>query len=314
MNLRTCLGVLLMGAFVLPGCRESEAKAGLPPPTGSGVPAPEVPSVSELLQEPASAPGAPGGPAAMAGTGTLYPVARADLGPNASGVLRQILVDQGDRVKKGQVLFRLDSVQAELAVQQAKAALESARVNLKALELEYRRSKELHEKGSLPVAVFEQVEARYDVAKTSLLQAETGLQVAQKALADTVVRSPIDGVVTDKLKNVGEAVTMMPPTVVLVVQDTRRLELRVRLPEGVLGTLAPGGSLRAVFPAIGVERVVPILRINPAVDVITRTVEIVCNVDNTDERLRPGMLAEVKLDAAPPAAASGAAGQKGKAL
>ncbi|HLV67719.1 MAG TPA: efflux RND transporter periplasmic adaptor subunit [Polyangiaceae bacterium] len=313
MNLRTCFGVLLMGAFVLPACRESEAKIGLPPPTGSGVPAPAVPAVTALMQDPV--PGASAtGPAALAGTGTLYPEAQAELGPNASGVLRQVLVEQGDRVKKGQVLFRLDSVHAELAVQQAKASLESARVNLRTLELEYRRSKELHEKGSLPAAVFEQVEARYDVAKTSLLQAETALQVAQKALADTIVRSPIDGVVTEKRKNVGEAVTMMPPTTVVVVQDTKRLELRVRLPESVLGTLAPGGTLRAVFPAIGVERVVPILRINPAIDVMTRTVEIVCTVENGDEKLRPGMLAEVKLDAAPPAAASASGGQKGKAL
>lgn len=283
------------------GCNQSKGEDALPPPTGSGVPAPEIPKVAQLME------GA-GGRAdrgALAVTGTLYARAEASLAPNASGTLRAVLVEEGDRVKRGQVLFRLDAEQAALSVQQANALVESARVNLRAVELEFNRTKELHDRGSVPQATFEQVQARYDLARSNLAQSEAQLALLKKTAADTVVRSPIDGVVTQKLKNVGETVTMMPPTIVVVVQDTSVLELRARMPERTLATLAPGAELRVSFPALKIERVVPVARVNPAVDVATRTVEIVAMLDNADGKLRPGMLADVML---PREAGSGGAG------
>jgi RND family efflux transporter MFP subunit len=264
-----------------------------------------VPSVAALMSA-APAASSSTAPGSLSATGTLYARAEASLGPNASGTLSQIAVREGDSVKKGQLLFRLDSAQANLAVQQARALLESAKVNLRAVELELNRTKELHERGSIPQATLEQVQARYDLAQSSLAQSEAQLALLQKTAADSVVRSPIDGVVTSKLKNVGETVTMMPPTTVLVVQDVRRLELRTRLPERALGSIAPGAKLVAKFPAIGVERTVPVARVNPAVDVATRTVEVVADVDNSDGKLRPGMLAEVTLGSEPgPAGVAG---------
>jgi RND family efflux transporter MFP subunit len=272
------------------------------------VPAPEVPSVGSLMSAAPGAGGAPGA-RALSATGTLYARAEASLGPNASGTLSHIAVREGDKVKKGQLLFRLESAQANLAVQQARASLESARVNLRAVELEFNRTKELYDRGSVPQASFEQVQARYDLAKSSLAQSEVQLALLQKTAADAVVRSPIDGVVTSKLKNVGEAVSMVPPTIVLVVQDVNHLELRARLPEHALGSIKPGSKLLAVFPALGVRREVLVSRINPAVDVATRTVEVIADVDNADGSLRPGMLADVTLGS--DAFATGGAGRGG---
>ena len=277
----------------LTACSRSNSDNGLPPPTGSGIPAPEVPSVGALLSA------APANGAATRGalsiTGTLYARAEASLGPSASGTLRSITVEEGDRVKKGQVLFRLDPLQAGLAVQQAQAQLESARVNQRVVELELNRTKELYERGSVPQATFEQVQARYDLAKSSVAQSEAQLSLLQKTAADNVVRSPIDGVVTQKLKNVGETVTMMPPTIVVVVQDIDVLELRARLPERHLATVRQGSALKVSFSSVKAERVVPVTRINPAVDVASRTVEIVALVDNADGALKPGMLADVTI-------------------
>ena len=99
----------------------------------------------------------------------------------------------------------------------------------------------------------------------------------------------------DKRKSVGEMVTMMPPTIVLVVQDVSVLELKVRLPERALRNVSAGSELTASFPALGVDRVTRVKRINPAIDIATRTVEIVADVDNSDGTLKPGMLADVRL-------------------
>ncbi|HEY8944817.1 MAG TPA: efflux RND transporter periplasmic adaptor subunit, partial [Polyangiaceae bacterium] len=195
--------------------------------------------------------------------------------------------------------------------QQARTLLNAANVGLKSAELDYQRTRELHQRGSVPQATFDQMQARYDNAKNAVAQAQVALSMAQRASADTVVTSPIDGVVTAKLKNVGETVTMMPPTVVLVVQNVKVLELRTRLPERNLAVLSPGTRLVVSFPALKIERTVDVARINPAVDALTRTVEIVARLDNADGRLKPGMLAEVRLASEVAAGAPGASGSAG---
>lgn len=285
--------LMLLAALSPAGCKNASGKADLPPAAGSGVAAPAIPAV----EGPESDAGAGEAPAsgALSGTGTLYARAEAQLGPKGSGTLAAVAVKEGDKVKKGQLLFRLDSSQADLSVRQAKTLLEAAEVGLRSAETDYKRTKELFDRGSVAPATFDQVQARYDAAKNSVAQAKVAVSMAQKASGDSAVRSPIDGVVTAKLKSVGETVTMMPPTVVLVVQDVTVIELRARLPERALATLAPGSTIRMRLPAIGVERTTQIKRINPAIDVLTRTVEVVAELDNADGVLKPGMLAEVEF-------------------
>jgi RND family efflux transporter MFP subunit len=298
---------LLAICIGLVSCKESGAKSALPPAAGSGVAPPLVPKVYDLVVETADAGAADS--TAMSATGTLYAREEAQLGPKASGVLSAITVKEGDKVKKGQLLFRLESSDANLHVQQAKALLQAAEINQRAAELDHRRTKELVDRGSVALATFDQVQARYDNAKSAVDQAKVALSIAQKVSGDTAVRSPINGIVTAKYKNVGETVTMVPPTVVLVVQDVSVLELKARLPERALRTLAPGSTLTAQFAAIGLERTIAVKRINPAIDIATRTVEIVADLDNADAKLKPGMLADVRLgDGARGSPAPGKAG------
>jgi multidrug efflux pump subunit AcrA (membrane-fusion protein) len=111
-----------------------------------------------------------------------------------------------------------------------------------------------------------------------------------------VVTAPFDGVVTEKRMNVGETATLMPPSIVLVVQDLDSLELRARLPESALKTVHQGSEITARFPSVGQSRRVRVKRIAPTIDARTRTIEIVGDVDNKDHRLLSGMLAEVVYD------------------
>jgi RND family efflux transporter MFP subunit len=285
--------VLLFSLSLVAGCKKTDAKGELPPAAGSGVAPPAVPNVKDLVPEVADA--GKGASSTLSATGTLYAREEAALGPKASGVLSAITVKEGDKVKKGQLLFRLESVQADLGVQQAKALLQAAEVGLRAAELDHRRTKELFDRGSVAAATYDQVQARYDSAKSAVEQAKVALSLAKKASGDSAVKSPINGVVSAKYKSVGETVTMMPPTVVLLVQDVSVLELRARLPERSLQTLTTGSSLVATFPALAVERTVSVKRINPSIEIATRTVEIVADVDNADGKLRPGMMADVRI-------------------
>lgn len=276
-----------MGALAL-ACQSKEGPS-LPPPTGSGAPpAPVIPKVST-----AESPMGTSSSTERASTGTLYPRHEAALGPKATGVISHIAVEEGDRVKKGQLLFRLDSAQAALAVEQAKAALASAQVSLDSAKLDFDRAKSLHEKASISPAAYDQARARLDAATTGVEQAKVAVGLSQKLAADTAVYSPISGVVTDKRMNVGETATMMPPSVVLVVQDVEALELRARLPETALRTVSEGSKIVARLSAIDVQREVTVRLIKPTIDARTRTIEIIADVDNSDGRLKAGMLAEI---------------------
>ncbi len=294
-------GALLVAVLSFTACKSPGATTEkLPSPTGSALPAPAIP---ELQPEPSAGSAAAAAAAdGIRGTGSLHPTEEAQLGPKATGVLTHIAVDEGDRVKKGQLLFRIDSRQASLAVEQAKTAVAAAKVSRDAAKLDYTRTKELSERGAIAPAVLDQSKARYDGALAGVAQAEVSLSLARRMASDTSVRSPISGVVTMRLKSVGETVTMMPPTVVLVVQDLRKLELRARLPERALAVVDVGAELQVRFPALGSERKARIARIQPTVDARTRTVEVIAELDNADGKLRPGMLAEIDVGGALPAA------------
>lgn len=284
--------VIMASAVAAVACNNAEGKPELT--AASALPPPAIPAVSSLrTEEPAAS---ASGNTPLSGTGTLFPREEAQLGPKMSGVLTAVNVDEGDKVKKGQLLFKLDSSSADLSIRQAKTQLETAEVQLRSAEQDYKRTKELHDRGSIAPATFDLAQARFDSAKTSVAQAKVAVSMAQKMSGDSSVRSPLTGVVSAKLKSVGETVTMMPPTIVVIVQDTSVLELRARLPERSLKTLMPGSIIHVKLPAMSITRDVPIKRINPSLDALTRSVEIIADLDNADGKLKPGMLAELALN------------------
>jgi len=287
---RSLLALSFLLALALYGCAEKELPK-LPPAAGEGAPPQtKVPTLKELEKD---APALAKAVGTRAGTGSLQALHYAALGPKVTGVLSSIAVDEGERVKKGQVLFRIDAAQAELAVEQAKAALATAKIQQSSAQLDYERTKALHERGSVPEDVFDQVKARLDAATSQVAQANAAVSMVQRQVTDGVVTSPIDGIVSEKRMNVGETATLMPPSVVIVVQDIDVLELRARLPETALKTVREGAEITVRFPAIDESRPVKIKRIAPTVDVRTRTIEIIAEIPNADHRLKAGMLAEV---------------------
>jgi HlyD family secretion protein len=277
---------------LLTACGPAEGASGLPNPKSSEAP--------ELEPEPAVPTPTAGNPGAQPVgqsrfIATVLPRESAELGPKMSGTLTWIGVDEGAQVKKGQTLFRVNPGTMRLQVDSAEAALDGATLSRDEAQRELDRQQKLAAKGTVSTVNVERAQANYDAALNAVSRAEVGVSLSKRALTDAAVSSPINGVVARKLKNVGETVTMMPPTVVLVVQDQTKLELRVRVPEGRLRTLRPGVQLTAHFTALGLDREAVVERIQPTIDPVTRTVEVVAEVDNADDLLRPGMYVEVEV-------------------
>ena len=173
--------------------------------------------------------------------------------------------------------------------------------------------KPLIDQGAVSPATWDAVRIGQDQAKVSVQQAEAALASTRGYANDTTVVAPFAGVVASKKKNAGETVTMMPPTTVIVLQDISKIEIRVKLAENALTRIKAGEPMLVKFASLGIEKTVPVDRINPSVDPLNRTVEIIGILANEDRTLKAGMLVDVTFPvtapkvAVAPAAASASA-------
>lgn len=283
----------MLVALVLVSCSKGEDPSALPPATGAGAPPlPVLPAI-----HPAAPPPAAATTSERKATGTLMPHAQVSVVARASGVITALSVDVGARVKHGQVVFRVDSRDAELRLAQAQTQLAAAEQQLRATQVEHRRTQQLFEQHAASPQQWDQISAQLDAARLGVAQARSGVAMAAKAVADATARAPIDGVVTARPVALGDYVTGMPPTQVLTLQDQATLDLEFRLPERALISVRPGDPITVSLPALGVSRKAAIAIVAPSVDARTRTVGLRAVLDNRDGALRPGLMADIELDA-----------------
>lgn len=270
-------------------CQNAKSGVELPPAESAGAPAkPAMPEIqTDAIEERTVSP--------RRFVARTQAVASLQIAAEASGTLASISVREGDRVKKGQVLFKLKAEAARIGVDRSKAGLEAAKTQLDTARRELERIEKLVQGGAATRATLDQARSGYEAAQIGVQQAALGVSEVKTYLGDRTARSPIDGIVTDRLKEPGETVTMMPPTIVLIIEDQSKLELSIRVPELALRSIRPGTKLQAEFPALQQTREVEVKRLGARVDERTRTIEVVCELDNPDLLFKPGMSADVEL-------------------
>lgn len=202
--------------------------------------------------------------------------------PEIAGRIRQVLFQEGQAVEKDAFLIDLDD--SELQAEFAQAAAQ-----LKVSRLTYERLKQLDLEGK-----------RY-VTKQQLDEVAGSLQVAQAShvlyatrLAKTTVRAPFAGLMGIRRVSPGDFVTTGQDLVNL--EDVRTLKIDFKIPETLLRHLAPGQSLELTtdaYPGDTFRGTVYV--IDPRVDMTTRAVQVRARIPNVEQRLRPGMFAQVTL-------------------
>lgn len=289
------VGVVLGGACA----KKDKSPKDLPPASGTGAkPLPEIPDLKPAGS--GSATGSGGGSVVTADasvTGTLQPREEVSVGAKSSGTILAIAVDENSKVKKGQVLFQLDSRDQQLMRQQATNQLAGAQLQLKTAQREYDRIKGLVAQNALPQQQLDQLESQVEGARLQIAAAKNAIAMSSKQISDASVRSPLSGVVTKKLMDVGEYATLMPPSPVVIIQDQSSLELKFRLPERTLTSVKQGDAVTVTIPSLSQVRGAQVTQISPMVDARTRTIELTAVLDNCDSGLRPGLTAEVALGA-----------------
>jgi len=282
----------LLTASLLAGCSGGAAeKAALPErTTGATIGVRVVQPSSQLSGDLVKA------------TGKLIARNEASIGPKASGMIAQLLVDVGDTVKKGDALLRLDATSAAIAVEQAKAAVAVAEAALEVATQDLERARSLRASGGVSPAGLEKAEAGYKQADANLKQARASLRNAEKHLADHTLRAPFDGTITARLKNVGEYVSTMPATPVFGLVDENSIEVVLPVPETVIATVQPGSIVRGVVNPSGTPFEAKVRTVGTVVDA-ARTVEV--RADLVGERhpsMRPNAIVEVDFSKDAPAA------------
>ncbi len=194
--------------------------------------------------------------------------------------VRQLLVEEGRRVGKGQVLLRLQDDEQKTTLAKVQGQLDKAR-------REHERQKKLFTNQLIAEQAFN--ESTYELEQLELAHEE-----ARRALSYTEVRAPISGTVTRRLVGVGDHVNVNQHLFDIVDFDS--IVARVHVPEKELGRLAAGQPVRIVAPALGPVEVVTghVLRLSPVVDPTTGTIKVTVDVPPQDG-LRPGMYVDVAL-------------------
>ncbi len=229
-------------------------------------------------------------------TGQLRSLHEATLSAPATGTLTKLHVRVGDRVKEGDPLAQLDASNVALGVEQARAARAMAQAGVDAASTELERTKQLRAADGAPAAALDRANAAHRQATAALAQADAAVKVAQEMLRDTTLRAPFDGVITARMKSVGETVAMMPPTPVLSMVDLDHLEVRLPVPESLVGALAAGSLLKGTVSPSGKTFEAKVSAIAAAVDPSSRTVEVLADVTSAlAPELRPGSIVEVVL-------------------
>jgi membrane fusion protein (multidrug efflux system) len=207
--------------------------------------------------------------------GTLLAQESASISANVTEAVVELRFDDGQPVKAGDILARLDSVEEE-------ATREAARAALAEQSREINRLSDLVKQGAAPAVRLEERETLAELARRRLEEAEA-------KLADRKIVAPFDGIVGLRRISVGALVT--PGTVIATLDQISRMKLDFTVPESFLSDLKPGLKIAAVSTAYPDRKFEgTVTQIDSRIDPVTRSVAVRAEIPNPDGELRPGML------------------------
>lgn len=294
---------LLLASAVIASCSGSEASQSAQTPAPKELPQ-DVQAIEGVVN-PAAPPASPAVGSQHAGaavtekqlsaTGEFISPARSEVAPKIPGRVDAVFVEDGARVARGQRLFSIESQYLRLDVNRAEAEVARANAALSEAQRDFDRKKELREKNSIPQATYDRSQAAFEQARAARSSAQADLGTARQRLADSVVPSPITGVVAERRVDVGEF--LADGGVAYVILQTAPLKLRFQVPEKYLGRIREGQSVSAqVDPYPGETFEGRIKTVGGVIDPATRTMFAEAEFPNRDGRLRPGLFARVEAN------------------
>lgn len=217
-------------------------------------------------------------PALIEVTGTIQAAQRAAISAKISGVITRMPVVLGSTVKAGDLLASLSAEEITARVNQAEAQLAQALRNLE------REQNLLSKNAATPDSV--------KTLREQYTMAQAGLREARSMLAYATLNAPFDGVITAKLASQGDLAT--PGTILLELENPRRLQVRTAVPESLVLAIRTGDQLFVRVETAGIETKGTVSEIAPAADPQSRTAQVTLDLPE-QEALRSGQFARVRV-------------------
>ncbi|MCD6161533.1 MAG: efflux RND transporter periplasmic adaptor subunit [candidate division Zixibacteria bacterium] len=240
---------------------------------------------------------------AINSTGIVEPILTVELKSKASGEIIELAIEEGDLVNKGQLIARLDAAAAVNDYNQAEADYEVAKASLSQAKKQRDRQEKLYLQGLISEIDFESAELAQEQANSNLVRAKTALEYARERLSDTVIESPINGIILKKFVEKGQIIasgisTVSGGTAIATVADMSKVYIRTSVDEIDIGQIAAGqkASINAEsYPDH--EFYGEVLRIHPQakIEQNVTTFDVTIEVDNAEGLLMAGMNASVEI-------------------
>jgi HlyD family secretion protein len=247
-------------------------------------------------------------------TGNLQPLVQVDISSELSGVVRSVLVDENQQVKKGDVLAELDTARlsaqvegAEASAASARAQVNQAKTTLDETQRVLERTQQLARNGTATSQAVETALAARDRAESAVAVAEAQVQIAeaqlrlqQTDLAKTKIYAPIDGIVLTRSVDPGQTVasSLQAPVLFVIAADLRKMELKAAIDEADIGMVAAEQTARFTVDAFPGRTFDAHIRDIAFASVATEgvvTYDARLDVENPELLLRPGMTATVAV-------------------
>jgi membrane fusion protein, multidrug efflux system len=264
-------------------------------------------SAAPVSAAPSTSPAAPN---IFQASGPIVVENQVDILALRAGVISAIQIDVGKAVHKGDLLASLDDRQivaerdaAAANVRSAKANLDDWRAETGVAESDYARAQAMHDAGintqeELDHAHYKLIGSQYEVekAKQDLDHAQDTLRALELEVEKTRITAPFDGVVARRYTRVGQSVAVGDR--LFWITAVSPLQVKFTLPERFLGSLSKGQtiSVSSADAATPVNHTAKVIDVSPVVDPASGTIEVLAQIEGAVPDLRPGMLANIRID------------------
>ena len=229
-------------------------------------------------------------------TGSIQPERKADLRAEVSAVVLQVLKENGDLVRRGDVLVRLDPTSIRDNLQSAEANVRNATQALDQAERNLQRLKTLRDSGMTSLQALDDAEVRRNAAQSELAASHARAVLARQQLERTTVRAPFDGVVSDRKVSAGDTASVGKELLKVIDPSSMRFAGRVSADKISVVRVGQAVSFR-INGYAGQEFRGKVTRVDPSANDVTRQVEVLVSFDEVRQARVAGLFAEGLIEA-----------------
>ena len=235
--------------------------------------------------------------------GTIEPIAVIEVKSKASGVITQMPVETGTRVRPGNLLVQIDTRDVQNRFDQAQAQLAAAQAKLEVAESDKKRNEEMYKARVITPQEYEKVAVDFENAKSGVVSAKANLDLAKQSLEDATVRAPSEGTIIDKTVSVGTVIasatgSVSGGTTIVKMADLGVVRIRALFNETDIGSVHPGQPANVTVDAYQDRRfggVVEKIEPQAVVQQNVTMFPVLVNLQNQEGLLKPGMNGQVSV-------------------